>query len=122
MIHYKGIKINNKSKIRRIIPNTKKLTPEYFVKNKLFEIDKKLIDKWILYYLYNANNRVIGMASIKINTNNAHIEINKNYQRKGLATFLYNFIEKDLKIKLKPSNTQTKDGKKFWKNRMLRKL
>ena len=118
-MNFKGIKVNINRKRGKIIPNVEKLTPEFIVQNKLFEIDKKIVNDQIQYLLYNVNNRFIGMASIKIGDNNSHIEINKAYQRKGLATLLYNFIEKDLKIKLKPSNDQTSNGKKFWKSRKL---
>jgi len=37
----------------------------------------------------------------------------EKYRRKGLATYLYDYIEKDLRRKLKPSPIQLKDGEKF---------
>ena len=43
--------------------------------------------------------------------------IHGEYQRKGLATALYNHIEKHLGYKLKPNTAQTEDGKEFWKSR-----
>lgn len=39
------------------------------------------------------------------------------FKHKGLATYVYNHIEKDLKIKLKPSKQQSRDGKLFWQHR-----
>jgi hypothetical protein len=44
-------------------------------------------------------------------------EIDDEFQRKGVGTFLYNYIEKDRKIKLRPSNNVSSDGKAFWKAR-----
>ena len=42
-------------------------------------------------------------------------------RRKGLATYLYDYIESDLRRKLKPSPIQLSDGEKFWENRNKRK-
>ena len=38
--------------------------------------------------------------------------------RQGIATYLYDYIEKDLDIKLRPSNNLSSDGEEFWKNRL----
>lgn len=40
------------------------------------------------------------------------------FQRKGIATHLYNHIEKKLKIKLTPHQILLPKGKKFWKARL----
>ena len=45
----------------------------------------------------------------------------EKYRRKGLATYLYDYIERDLRRKLKPSPFLLKDGEKFWENRNKRK-
>ncbi len=64
------------------------------------------------------NGKIIGKAQIKKNKNYiSWIEIDKNFQRKGLSTYLYDYIEKDLEIKLRPSINQLDDGKAFWKSR-----
>ena len=44
--------------------------------------------------------------------------VNPNYQRKGLASYLYDYIEQDNNIKLRPSDSLDPDGKKFWENRL----
>lgn len=50
------------------------------------------------------------------------VEIFHNkYKHKGLATFMYDYIEKDLEIKLQPSKAQTKEGKAFWQHRASKK-
>jgi len=46
------------------------------------------------------------------------VSVNPSYQRKGLATYLYNYIEQDQKVKLKPSDYLLEPGKAFWKNRL----
>lgn len=40
------------------------------------------------------------------------------YKRKGIVSYIYDYIEKDLRIKLKPSKSLTPDGEAFWKNRL----
>lgn len=47
--------------------------------------------------------------------------IDKEYRRKGINTWLYDYIEKDQKIKLIPSNTLMREGMLFWRNRLKRK-
>lgn len=124
---YKGILILDKplSKLKR---NDKKLTPDELIKSKAYYIVKAKKEYFICYSLYNKYNKFLGSARVHFNeindannTGNAHIQIIKPYQRKGLATLLYNFIEKDLKIKLKPSSDSSKDAKAFWKNRKSKK-
>lgn len=46
------------------------------------------------------------------------VNIEDKFQRKGLATFLYDYIENDLNIKLQPSQTLSSSGKAFWQNRL----
>lgn len=52
-----------------------------------------------------------GWVSYGVNVLPAH-------QRKGVATALYNYAEKLLGVTLKPSSSQTDDGKAFWANRL----
>lgn len=44
----------------------------------------------------------------------------EKYRRKGLATYLYDYIERDLRKKLVPSPIQLLDGEKFWEKRLLK--
>ena len=44
--------------------------------------------------------------------------LDDTYKRRGLATYVYSYIEKDLKIKLQPSKEQSWYGKKFWQHRV----
>lgn len=126
---YKGIKILDKPS-GKLKKNIDKLTPDEIINSKSYYIVKSQSRKndFILYSLCNKYNRFIGEARVYFseiddnkNIGNAHVNIEKSYQRKGLATLLYDFIEKDLKIKLKISSDPSKDAKAFWKNRLKQK-
>lgn len=70
------------------------------------------------------NKKEIARADILVNGDYpylTYVSIDKEYQRKGLGTFIYNYIEKDLKIKLKPSDIQSLEAVAFWKNRLKKK-
>lgn len=68
-------------------------------------------------------SKEIAVFVIKSNTNYIYdVEIfHDEFKRRGLATYVYNYIEKDLKIKLAPSKYQTRDGKQFWQHRASKK-
>ena len=128
---YKGIKILDKPS-GKLKKNIDKLTPDEIINSKNYYIvktfaplNKEKTNDYKLSVLYNKYNRYIRSAHVYFseiddikNIGNAHIQIVKAYQRKGLATLLYDYIEKDLKIKLKPSSKPSKDAKVFWKNRV----
>jgi ribosomal protein S18 acetylase RimI-like enzyme len=46
------------------------------------------------------------------------VRVLPDWQRRGIATQLYNYAEKLLGVKLKPSSSQTDDGKAFWQARL----
>ena len=85
--------------------------------------DSKNKDR-LSFSIRNQNNENIGNITFwKDNdglyySNNTNI--NKEYQRKGLATVTYDYAEK-LGIIIKPSNVQTKMGKSFFNTRIERK-
>lgn len=67
------------------------------------------------------NNEEDRIGYVLIRRDDGHVrdvEIDEEYRRKGLASFVYDYIEKDLKIKLRPSNNQLEDGFQFWKSRL----
>lgn len=103
-----------KSKLtKKIIRNP---TDEEFLKK--LEIEILLNSNDIEYRVWFDDNH-IGSAWYKKKTNSIDsIEIDEDFRRKGLATFLYNYIENDLNIKLQPDKVQTQDGKVFWKSRL----
>lgn len=47
-----------------------------------------------------------------------NVDIDKYFRSKGLGTYLYDYIEADQNIKLKPYHFQSPQGKAFWKNRL----
>ena len=108
-----------KNRLKRKNPIDLNFLKQVFVDKETFKItDGK--DK-IISYQYNVylNDKRIGYAEIVKGQNTVDdIEVLKPYQRKGLTTFLYDHIENDLKIKLKPSEYLDPDGKKFWENRL----
>jgi hypothetical protein len=72
----------------------------------------------IVYKIYFRDNQIGYVEIIKGTNFIEDIVINEEFRRKGLANYLYNYIEKDLKIKLRPSSVQLEDGKAFWKARL----
>ena len=131
---FKGIEILDKPK-GKLRKNDDKVTPtdlinskNYYIVKSFASINEAKKDDYIRYSIYNKYNRYLGSAIVyfseiddKKNIGNAHIQIIKSYQRKGLASLLYDYIEKDLKIKLKISNSPSKDAKAFWKARLKKK-
>lgn len=94
-----------------VIIKSKSLSPKS--KNKIKNIE-------MIQYLIFYKNELIGEVDIEKGTNFiASIEILEQFQRKGIASYVYDYIEDDLKIKLKPSTPLLDDGKAFWKNRKL---
>lgn len=104
----------------------KKKNPTDLALLRLIKITKKVIDysyqnKLITYDIW-FRNKNIGYVELLSNNNYIEdIEIDENFRRKGLATYVYNYIEKDLGKFLIPSAEQLEDGKKFWKNRLSKK-
>lgn len=96
--------------IRRTNPTDYKLLSE-------LTIQKAITGFGVIYEVF-LNKKLIGHAEIdKGDKNITVVDINNNFQRKGVATYLYDYIEKDLGRKLKPSNTLLPDGEAFWKAR-----
>lgn len=79
----------------------------------------------IKYYIrYNAllNNSVIATADFFPQDNSvSSVYVTSAYRRKGLASFMYNHIEKDQKVSLIPSQDLLPDGRRFWENRLKNK-
>ena len=80
-----------------------KFDNEVFIRYEVY-----LKDKWIAVFLILSGQNYIEDSEV----------FRDEHKHKGLATFMYNYIEKDLRIKLSPSKFQTKDGKLFWQNRL----
>lgn len=105
-------------KLKKPLAKSKNPTDYEFLKH--IKIDKNDDGKFIIYYIIY-NGLPIGDACYnKINGWVGNINIDKEHQRKGLATYLYNYIEKEHGVILRPSRTQLGDGDAFWKNRLKR--
>lgn len=79
----------------------------------------------IRYTAYNTETeKIIGYADL--NPKNHSIEnvsIDRSYRRQGVAMYLYDYIENDIKNNLYPSSEDLPDGaSKFWKHRARTKL
>lgn len=80
---------------------------------------KKVLNKEYISYEAFYNNRYIAGVDFDPKTKTVwDVWVGPSYRRKGLATFIYNKIERDQKIKLKPSETLFPDGQEFWKARL----
>lgn len=78
------------------------------------EIDYDYDNDLIVYTIW-FRNKEIGYAYIFVGADSIlKIDINYDFQRMGLASYLYGYIEKDLNIKLKPSSRQSLEGKRLW--------
>ena len=108
----------------RVIKNssskTKNPTDQDFLRKiRIEKFDNDVFIRYDVIY----NNKPIGVFVLRPNTNfieDADI-FDEQYQRRGLGTFVYDYIEKDLGIKLKPSKSQTSDGYSFWQYRTSKK-
>lgn len=108
-------KINKRHLIKRLTKsnpkNEKLLETLYIVKNQYQD--------GIIYYVTNDNQEKIANAIYFYgNKYITKISVEKAFSRQGVATWLYNNIEKDLGIKLEPSRVLFPDGELFWENRL----
>lgn len=93
-------------------------TDEEFLKK--IQIKKKIDSRWnVIDYKVFLNGKQIALMQFDPNDNTVFdANVESDFRRKGLATYVYNYIEKDLGIKVKPNKTQLDDGVAFWKNRI----
>lgn len=82
---------------------------------------KKVDDDY--YVVASLEDNIIGKLSFikskyKSNLISTSIVVQPNYQRKGIASAMYNFAENELDMKfIRNDDVLTPDGKKFWDNR-----
>ena len=107
-----------KSKITKKVirnPNDEELLKKLKIKKEYFPETNEI------FYIVLLNNNEIGSAVYRTNKNVVDSTgIDKEYRRKGINTWLYNYIEKDQGVKLIPSKTLMRDGELFWRNRLRR--
>lgn len=92
--------------------NDHQLVPGYTVRHDLG------VNNEHQYTVYTGTKKVGEARLSHTGTHVVDLSINKDHRRKGLATSLYNHIEKELGHKLEPSPTwQTPEGRAFWASR-----
>lgn len=93
-------------------------TDEEFLKR--IRIEKTIDPKWnvIDYKVFLNNVQIAWMQFDPVDNTVFDSKVNSEFRRKGIATHVYDFIEKDLGIKVKPNKTQLDDGIAFWQNRL----
>ena len=106
-----------KTRNKRSNPRDEELLKTIKIQKKKF-YDDSCDEHGTLYKIYS-NDEYIGRAEILDDSDNVYYAwIYKSENRnKGVMSFVYDYIEKDLKIKLKPSNNQLEGGKAFWETR-----
>lgn len=73
----------------------------------------------ISYAVYYSNNFIATFLYNKVYKHISNILIfDDEYKRRGLATYIYDYIEKEQGIKLKPSPVLLDEGELFWENRL----
>ncbi len=110
MIRIKKKKSNpqNKKVIDGIIIKKRRIRSEPPVFHELFSYDIYYQNEKIGYVWVNKTNNWVNKVEI----------IYPEYRRQGINSYVYDYIEKDLNIKLKPSGNLSSDGAAFWKNRL----
>jgi ribosomal protein S18 acetylase RimI-like enzyme len=68
---------------------------------------------------------VVGYSLVKLHASRSRghivaVAVPSEFQRKGIATAMYEYIEKSLKIELEPSKAQSREGKALWRTRKWR--
>jgi hypothetical protein len=72
----------------------------------------------IIYNVYLGNSE-IGYVEIYKGDDFVDLaNVSPSFRRKGVATYVYDYIENDLGIKLRPSDLQLQSHADFWKNRL----
>jgi predicted N-acetyltransferase YhbS len=97
---------------------------EYLNENKINDIEfslKNVDDEYVV--LSKINNKIIGelrfiKSKYKPVLKAGSVVVQPNYRRKGIATAMYDFAEKQLNLKFeKNTDVLTPDGKLFWSSR-----
>ncbi len=85
------------------------------------EVKKDFPPYGVKYEVYLGKRRIAFADIDHGSTEISLVQVNEGYKLRGVATFLYDHIEKDLGRKLKPSEALIEDGEAFWKARNRRR-
>jgi GNAT superfamily N-acetyltransferase len=70
-----------------------------------------------LFCVYNDSGQVAyALAELDFSSVN-DVLVDEDLRRRGIATALYDYIEREVGHKLRPSRVRYDDGRKFWKAR-----
>jgi hypothetical protein len=81
----------------------------------VFKVVKTTNDEDVEYTIHDQSGQDVGSALIE--ADRRQVMINESHQRQGLASALYDYIEKDRGESFKPEKLLTKEGVAFWKSR-----
>jgi hypothetical protein len=104
-----------RNRLKKSNPKNEDLLTDIYVTKS--EFDPKKIVYTIRLYNYDYS---LGFATYDVTKkiiSDVRI-LDRKFRNKGLATYLYNYIENDQNIILKPSDNLSEDGKVFWSNRL----
>jgi hypothetical protein len=96
---------------------TKSNPTDHDLTSKL-EVKKDFPPYGVKYEVYLGKRRIAFADIDRGSTEISLVQVNEGYKLRGVATFLYDYIEKDLGRKLKPSEALIEDGAAFWKARI----
>lgn len=93
----------------------------YYPKNDIILDPDEDLD-WICDVINKKDYQIVigGAKYDNVNEGIELVRIVPQYRLKGLADYLYDYIERDQNVKLKPSWVLLDDGKKFWEKRSKR--
>lgn len=88
----------------------------------IIDIIKQDAWRWEDFFSKDDLSHIVGISVVeKSDEDNfvpSYTRIDKNFLRKGIATKMYNEVDKYLKEKLHPSSTQTYPARELWKKRL----
>lgn len=101
-------------------PKNEKLLKQLIIKKE--KLGDHPLNENIVYKIKHGGKFI---AEVHVNLKHNFIDdifMDPVYQRQGLGTFIYDYIEKDQNIKLKPSEYLSSKGEAFWKTRLRKSL
>jgi ribosomal protein S18 acetylase RimI-like enzyme len=81
-------------------------------------VRKQYVEGWYVYYAYDAKGHKIAWVQLEPNQESVQeVHVDESLHRRGIATALYDLIERDIGQKLKPNQDLSPFGKAFWASR-----
>lgn len=83
-----------------------------YVKKQLFDHD------YIKYIVRYQGNNIAYADYDLFNKEIKYIQVDSEFRKRGVGSYLVDYIEEDQKIKLRPSDNLTQNGRLFWEKRI----